>query len=189
MIMEGKSPQKFELERAYREVCMKLAETESNIMMFTNMIRKKVATNDVRSFTLKQAAQCRIYKEASLRLEKVAMKIKKVDALAYAKRLNQEKNRIKQSLVIFSNDRKTTRHIRYINKNSGEYRSYLSSLKEEKVQHLLDKRSCEGQMKIDRCPRKVREILKNVKIFSKEVTEQKPIVIQTSSYLPVSLSY
>ena len=109
--MVGKTNQNFELGRVYREVCMKLAETESNILMFNSMIRRHVATNDVKQFAIKQAAQCRVYKSISLKLEKVAMKLKRADALAYAKRLRQEKYKIKQNLISTFEDKKKAKKI------------------------------------------------------------------------------
>ena len=57
---------------------MSLAEAEANITMFNRMIKEQVPTNDVRHFTVKQAAQCRVYKQTSRRLERVAMKFKRM---------------------------------------------------------------------------------------------------------------
>ena len=83
--------------RAYRELCMNIAEARANITMFNSMIRMKIATNDIRQFSLKQAAQCRVYKGPNLRLEKSAMRNKRKDLIAHVKRMQQEKYRVKKS--------------------------------------------------------------------------------------------
>ena len=97
--MVSQSNQKKMLEKAYRDICITLVETESNVMMFNKMIRKRVPTNDVRSFALKQAALCRVHKNVNSKIERVVMKIKRADALAYIKRLRQDKHRAKTSLL------------------------------------------------------------------------------------------
>ena len=45
--MVSKSDQKFRLGRAYRDVCMKIAEAQANVIMVNSMIRKRIATNDI----------------------------------------------------------------------------------------------------------------------------------------------
>ena len=87
--MAGRSCQKYRLEKAYRESCMTLAETEANITMFNSMIRKKVPTTDIRQFAAKQAAQCRVHKQISQKIVHLAMKVKRADAIAFAKRLRR----------------------------------------------------------------------------------------------------
>ena len=43
------------VERQLQSTCFKLNETEVNIRLFSKMLENGVATNDVRSFVMKQA--------------------------------------------------------------------------------------------------------------------------------------
>ena len=43
------------VEEQLSRVCKRLTETETNIEMFSRMVRTGVATNDVRSFVVKQS--------------------------------------------------------------------------------------------------------------------------------------
>ena len=91
--------------------------------MFNGMIRRGISTNDIRHFVVKQAAQCRIYKSTNPKLEKVAMRIKRMDALALAKRLRQAKHRCKMSLISAHSDLdKANRVIDRINRLASQTR-------------------------------------------------------------------
>ena len=116
--MVSKSDQKFRTGRAYRDTCVNIAKARANISMFNLMIRKGLATNDIRQFSLKQAAQQRVSKGPSLRLEKSAMKNKRSDLLAYEKRLKQQRLRLKRRLLSLYDEkdhRKISQVIRKIN--------------------------------------------------------------------------
>ena len=101
---------------------MKIAETQANILMFNSMIRKNIATNDIKQFSQKQAAQCRVYLKPNPKLERVAMMNMRADLLAHIKRLRQVKDRTKRSLISLysANDLvRIRRVISKINKNAS----------------------------------------------------------------------
>ena len=178
--MVCKSHQKYGLVRAYREVCMSIAETESNIIMFNKMIRGGVSTNDIRHFSVKQAAQCRIYTKTNLHMEKIAMKHKRKDALAFVKRLRQEKHRTKLSLeMIYEDDRKKVRTIiDRINRRASDYKVWLKEAKQQKIDHLIFKRQidCTNARSLSACPPRVKALLEKVDIFDreKEIVQEPP---------------
>ena len=160
--MVRKSHQKYRLEKAYREVSMSIAETEANVYMFNKMIRLCLSTNDIRQFSVNQAAQCRVYKKTNLRIEKVAMKGKRSDALALVKRLRQRKHRVKQSLrSIYKDDpTKAAKKIDDINRRVSSYRTWLKDCKRQKIEHLSGKREITdsyNNISLSSCPRRVQE--------------------------------
>ena len=111
---------------------MSLAETEANITMFNYMIKKQVSTNDVRHFIVKQAAQCRVYKQTNRRLERVAMHMKRSDAIALAKRLRQQKHRSKTSIRHYFDREIANNLIDKINRKASVYRRDLIIEKKDK---------------------------------------------------------
>ena len=174
--MVSESNQKFELEKTYREVCMNLAEIESNISMFNNMIRDRVPTSDIRHFALKQAAQCRVYKQTNQRIERAAMKAKRNDAIASAKRLRQMKYKIKKKLLrAHKNKEKASRVIQKFNNKAREYRRALKQQKDFKVQYLRAKYDSHPIRTLESCPKDVRDILENVQIFTQDLEPASPV--------------
>ena len=175
--MAGQSCQKYKLERAYRETCMTIVTTEANISMFNSMIRRKLATNDVRNFAKKQAAQCRVYKQASHRLEKLAMKLKRMDAIASVKRLRSEKYKIKLSLMSsYSDKEKAKKVINNINYNASDYKRWLRESRRSKVDHIETKRQIEEQNRrsLESCPSVVRGMLKDLRVFNAVPSPEDP---------------
>ena len=74
-----------QLERTYGL----LAETEANIEMFNVLMKLGLATNDVFNFVNKQTIHKRIEKQPDLKVQKLAMRSKLSDALAYSSRLRR----------------------------------------------------------------------------------------------------
>ena len=161
---------------------MKIAETQANILMFNSMIRKNIATNDIKQFSQKQAAQCRVYLKPNPKLERVAMMNKRADLLAHIKRLRQVKDRTKRSLISLysANDLDRIRRvISKINKNASYLKKKLKKKKLCKVEFLsvkyqLDKRR-EQTRSLDRCPSQVRAILGHLDIFNCEIQPEPPV--------------
>ena len=176
--MVGKSLQKYRLERAYREVSLSLVEVETNIKMFNDLIRKKIPTNDIRHFTLKQAAQCRVYQQPNHKLEMVAMKMKRKDALAHAKRLRQSKKKTKYLLLGETAElNKTKKKIHDINANAREYKKELQLEKRDKVQFLEGKKIIEDSSlkSLRNCHPRARDIIKDLDVFRHQIPQEPPV--------------
>ena len=157
---------------------MSLAEAEAIITMFNCMIKEQVPTNDVRQFTVKQAAQCRIYKQTNRRLEKVAMKIKRSDALALAKRIRQEKHRYKRSLTSFHHDKSLANQIiDRTNRRASAYKKDLICMKKDKIEFLQQKYNIEDKNRrsIESCHPRVKKILRDLEVFNKDIHSEEPI--------------
>ena len=155
---------------------MSIVEEESNIALFNEMIRKGLSTNNVRQFALKQAAQCRVKRQTSPKLLKIAMKLKKIDALAHVKRLRQTKHRIKKLLLIGGED-KVRKRIDTINRRASIYKSWLRQEKKQKIDFIQNKHSAEDaeNKSIKSCHPKVRHLLKNLDVFNKQVDQEPPL--------------
>ena len=116
---------------------MLIAETEANITMFNSMIRRKIPTNDIRRFAVKQATQCRVYRQTNSRMEGIALRIKRMDAIAFAKRQRHIKHKNKLSLIACYSDKdRAKKIINRINTNAREYKRWLKRSKDRKIDHL-----------------------------------------------------
>ena len=175
--MAGKSCQKYRLERAYRESCFSIAETEANITMFNCMIRRRVPTTDIRQFAAKQAAQCRVHKQISQKIVGLAMKVKRADAIAFAKRLRRVRHQNKQALIACYADKdKVRKVIHKIDCNAREYKSWLKNTKIDKINHLENKYSVEdlAGRSLKSCPTRVQDMLRDLDIFNTQVVPKPP---------------
>ena len=88
-----------EVEKQYVKTCRKLTEAEVNSAMFNKMIKSKVATNDARHFSVKQAKMKRVNQKLNTKLSSNIMRLKLNDACATASRLRIEKKRLKDILT------------------------------------------------------------------------------------------
>ena len=102
------------VEKQLKETILKLTETEANITLFRSMIAEKVATNDVRSFVVKQMNLKKSRAKFDNRVLRTDMKSKLDDALCYANRLRQQRSKLRSKLfnrVGCSNARKIINNI------------------------------------------------------------------------------
>ena len=149
--------------------------------MFNLMIRKGLATNDIRQFSLKQAAQQRVSKGPSLRLEKSAMKNKRSDLLAYEKRLKQQRLRLKRRLLSLYEEKdhkKISQVIRKINWCANKLKKNLIKEKRHKVEfisvkHGLNRRE-EQTKSLDKCPAPIKGLLRDLEVFNSEILADPP---------------
>ena len=81
-----------------KKTMTRLTEAESNKSLFTRMIAKGVATNDVRNFALKQADAKKADKKLNGRLVKCSMKSKLADTCALIKKLRYDKINLTKKL-------------------------------------------------------------------------------------------
>ena len=140
MVVENN--QKSKLELKYWNICVSIVETETNIIMFNRMLRKGLATNDVASFAMKQAARKKVYVEPDKKVIKAAMKSKRADAIAWLKRIRLTKFNTRKQLVETSNNKETTvNRINNMNKRANSMRKKILKTKISKVQHLTKKQA------------------------------------------------
>ena len=81
------------------ECWLKLAQTESNVFLFCELLKRNISTRDVFYFALKQAKIRRVHKKLDPPLTKAAMRAKLNDACATANRLRQKLKKIKLDLL------------------------------------------------------------------------------------------
>jgi len=139
--MVGKTNQRIGAEYVYRKLCTQVAETEATIKMLNKMIRCGITTNDEKNFSLKQANLRGVHRETNPRIEKAAMKAKKLDAISHAKRLRRDKFHAKQALIAsyMGLNSKVQDRIAKINKNTKVLKKYFIKEKMEKFDHLKQK--------------------------------------------------
>ena len=76
-----------------------LAGTEANMHLFGTLKKLGLATNDVRHFVNKQTIHRKASKNIDFKLKKSAMQTKLGDACAYAKKLRQTKNILRNKVL------------------------------------------------------------------------------------------
>ena len=148
-----------------------LAATEGNIYLFDALIKRGLATNDVANFVSKQSLHKRKNSCVDDKVSKLAMKSKLVDALAFAKKLRQDKNVAKKAVLkkyrsqklkgrnIVSSIVQRYRQTRYIEVEAAK----------SKIIHLAEKNDARKVKK--QAPPATLELLSEVNVFSKSETE------------------
>ena len=125
----------------------KLADTEANIFLFTRLRSMNLGTNDVTNFVRKQSAHKKASNKLDLKVLRTAMKSKMVDAIAFSKRLRQQRDSSKKRLI--------KKH----SNNTNHGRKILQNL----VSHYTNykrKAMCEARMKIEHL--KEKDVLNHV---------------------------
>ena len=155
-----------------------LAGTEANIHLFGTLKKIGLATNDVGHFVRKQTIHKKANKSVDSKLKKSAMQSKLGDACAYARRLRQTKNALKNKILDkYRNNRQEGKRV--VTEFLQRYRVLkLASIEraEKKIQHLKEKDVLKKSFKV--LPRNTSEILSGVNLFlsdQKEVTPE-PLV-------------
>ena len=176
VMMVDKKNQKLGAENVYRKACLQIVETETTISMLNKMIRNGVSTNDVMSFSINQASLRKVHKDTSRKIEKTAMKAKRNDALALAKRLRRKRYEAKlKVLKSYENNQKAYKSIRNINKNMREYKSTLLREKYQKVEHLKNKYEYVNRRTLKSCNQNVRLLLERLEMFNKVPEVESPL--------------
>ena len=86
------------VECQLRMTYARLAETEANLFLFSKLQALGMATNDVANFVKKQTIHRKANHTPDLKVQKAAMRSKMTDALAYAKRLRQQRDTLKKRI-------------------------------------------------------------------------------------------
>ena len=167
-----------QVEKRYRNICKKLTEVEVNNAMFSRMIKSGVATNDVRTFVIKQSKMKRANQKINIGLAKNAMKYKLNDACSVANRLRQEKRKIRDTLVTkfkFSKS-KCRRIVKSAHEEARSHRHMKKIKATSKFEHCRQKmkRAIEHENFQD-IPEEVREWISGVNIFNNELTPEPSI--------------
>ena len=81
--------------RQLRQICKKIARTESNVDLFSDMVRQGVPTDDVRNFMLQQKMKQKTDKHWNKGLIRKIMRQKYDDACVEASRLRQKRHRLR----------------------------------------------------------------------------------------------
>ena len=157
----------------------KLARTEANIYMFMKLKSMNLATNDVSSFVAKQTTHKKALTAPDMKLRRVAMKSKIVDALTYAKRLRHERDVLKRRVARKfctrkAQGRKTCADLVALYHVEKEKEFSEAKLK---IDHLKRKEFKENEIKL--APEDTREFLSHVNAFSKDQLKMERIDPET----------
>ena len=144
----------------------KLADTESNIFLFMKLKSMNLGTNDVTNFVRKQLAHKKTSSKPYLKVLRTIMRSKMVDAIAFSKRLRQQRDTTKRRLIKkYSNN---MAHGRKILQNLvSHYNNYKRNAMHEarvKIEHLKEKNVLD--IVTQKAPESTREYLSDVNVFS-----------------------
>ena len=135
------------------KVWTKLNSTESNIYLFSQLIKRNISTRDVHSFLVKQAKLRKIHTSLDPPMSRAAMKAKLNDAFAHSLRLKQEIVKLKRELL------KATGFKRY--KQMKIIKQVKSRMNSEKFDLFR-----ENDKKIQRYSDAQKEVLQTEAVFS-----------------------
>ena len=157
----------------------KLARTEANIFLFSRLKSLNLATNDVTSFVEKQMTHKRTSKVPDNKVKRAAMNSKLVDAVAYTKRLRQERDLLKRRLSRKYSSRKAQGRKTCADLVALYHREKDSEIlaAKQKIDHLRYRELKEREIKS--APESTREYLSNVNVFSKGQNKLKPLDPET----------
>ena len=151
-----------------------LAATESNVYLFNTLKKQGLATNDVRHFVEKQTTNKKVKVFADNRVKKSAMQSKLTDALAYAKRLRQDKNLYKNKVSTkYRNSVAKGRRVmdeiykRYLSLRESQMETAKKKVKWYREREVMTKSIIEA-------PDNVKDLLSGVNIFNEDQEKLQP---------------
>ena len=151
-----------------------LAGTEAKIHLFSTLKRLGLATHDVGHFVQKQTIHRKASKQIDSKLKKSAMQSKLSDACAYARRLRQTKNNLKNRILNkYSSNRQEGKRV--VTEFIQRYRVLkLENIDrvEKKIQHLKVKDELKKSIRV--IPQSTSELLNGVNLFSSDQKEVIP---------------
>ena len=148
-----------------------LAATEGNIHLFDALIKKGLSTNDVTSFVSKQTIHRKVNLCVDDKVRKLAMKSKLTDALAFAKRLRQDKNVAKRQVLkkYRSQKLKGKQVVSNLIQKYRQTRSIEVEAARLKIIHLAEKNEANRVKK--QAPPATVELLSEVNVFRNSETK------------------
>ena len=127
----------------------KLAQTESNVFLFSELLKRDISTQDIFFFALKQAKIRKVHKKLDPPLSRAAMRSKLNDACAMAIRQRQELKKLKLELLHSVEDKrfKQKRMVKQIRLNVESFKQTLKAKDMNKITRyeLLQNRMKEAQ--------------------------------------------
>ena len=141
------------------DIWTKLINTESNIFLFSELIKHGISTNDVHSFLLSQAKLRKVNTNLDPPMSRSAMRAKLNDAAAYLVRLKQSLAKVKRDILKAVGNkcymqRKIIRQVRF---KIEDKRKILASRVNKKIKRYLD---IQGKMKVDSLSFTLPELIK-----------------------------
>ena len=137
------------VECQLKETYKRIAETEANIYVFKTLKSLNLATNDITNFVKKQTIHKRVIVRPDLKVQKIAMKSKIADAVAFAERLRKLRNSLKKKVSRKYADRKSKGR-RVLDSLLKVYRQLKESeMKDakDKIDHIVNREKTKKSLK------------------------------------------
>ena len=162
------------VECKLRKTYERIAATEADIHLFINLKQSNLATNDIMNFIKKQTIHKRILTKPDLKLLQTAMKSKLSDALSFAKRQRQARDKLKKRLSRLYGDDKTSlrRVLDGLYKHYKDIKCSEMLVAKNKINHLREKEQFNVCMR--QAPTETSEFLAGVNIFTSDQLNVKP---------------
>ena len=157
--------------RQLRQTCRKLAVTEANVELFSDMAKNGVATDDVRSFVVQQREKQGVFKNLNKRVIKDVMKQKYKDACAVASRLRQKRHvlRSRGRRVFMNKDWKY--ETREIERNARVCKDEQRRKNYKKYAHCMRKQEkYEAEVSL---PKGVLDYVEKINVFNDDIEKQR----------------
>ena len=165
----------YAVEEQLGKTMMRLSEADSNIQMFSKMVSRGIATNDVRNFAKKQATNKKADGRLDKRVVKTSMKSKLKDACMTATKLRREKTGLcKQLSDCMKDDRwRYKRRLKALNQTAKEHRMRCDARNARKLKLCGEKMRALSTK--DDVPGGTMELLEDVNVFKKDrVSPEEP---------------
>ena len=162
------------VECQLEEIVEKIAATEANIYLFRTLIGLGLATNDVKNFISKQIIHKRVAKNPDLKVQRMAMRSKLVDACAFVKRLRQLRDKLKGKVARKYSSRKSLGR-RVLDRVACKYKRLREkeiSDCQAKIEHIKHKNEMDKILKS--VPNCTEDLLSEVNIFDPNQTSVEP---------------
>ena len=152
-----------------------LIDTESNIALFSKMIKHGLSTNDVYNFVRNQSDLRKSSNRVDYKLMKNNMRQKLNDACSYATKLRQNRKALldklfKKHVENRTRARKVVEHLKEKSRRQKERNRKRDS---EKYNHC--KRKQQEDRTWEGIPEETKKIIRGVNIFKRKVTPEKPL--------------
>ena len=163
------------VEKQLFRVCKKLKETEVKASMFGQMVKRGVATADVRNFVNNQAKLKRADNHIHIPTVRQAMKVKFSDTIASANELRASKKEITEVLNNEFNYSKSKcrKLVRTCMERSEYHKERQESRLTKKFRHCQNKMDELRSTSFEPLPQEIRNIVDGVNIFSADLEPER----------------
>ena len=162
------APRTKTVEGRLKETLRNLAATEAKLHLFSILKRLGLGTNDIANFVTKQTIHKKVIKNVDGRVQRSAMQSKIMDAAAYAKRLRQDKNTLRQRIYKKYQGNKSMgkKVVADLLDGYRRVKSHEFAKADKKIQFYREKNDLEKSLK--EVPQETSEFLNGVNIFSSD---------------------